>query len=91
MSSTDYPLVNQIVQNDIYVDDCLSGEENEQKALERADQVELVFNRGGLSLKGITFSGKEPPNTLTAGNTTVNVAGMKRFPKDDMLLLDTMN
>ena len=61
------------------------------KALERADEVELVFNRGGFSLKGITFSGKEPPNTLNADNTTANVAGMKRFPKGDMLLLDTMN
>ena len=88
MSSTEYPLVNQIVQNDIYVDDCLSGEENEQKALERADQVELVLNRGGFSLKGVTFSGKEPPNTLTADNTTINVAGMKWFPKEDMLSLD---
>ena len=29
MSSNEYPLVNQIVQNDIYVDDCLSGEEHE--------------------------------------------------------------
>ena len=88
MSSTEYPLVNQIVQNDIYVDDCLSGEENEQKALERADQVELVLNHGGFSLKGVTFSGKEPPNTLTADNTTINVAGMKWFPKEDMLSLD---
>ena len=31
MSSTEYPCVNQIVQNDIYVDDCLSGKENEKK------------------------------------------------------------
>ena len=88
MSSTEYPLVNQILQNDIYVDDCLPGEENEQKALERADQVELVLNRGGFSLKGVTFSGKEPPNTLTADNTTINVAGIKWFPKEDMLSLD---
>ena len=45
-----HSLVNQIVQNDIYVDDCLSGEENEQKALERADQVELVLNCASVSL-----------------------------------------
>ena len=88
MSSNEYPLVNQIVHIDIYVDDCLSGEENEQKALERADQVELVLNHGGFSLKGVTFSGKEPPSTITADNTTINVAGMKWFPKEDMLSLD---
>ena len=84
MLSTEYHLVNQIVQNDIYVDDCLSGEENEQKA----DQVELALNRGGFSLKRVTFNGKEPPNTLIADNTTINVAGMKWFSKEDMLSLD---
>ena len=88
MSSPEYPCVNQIVQNDIYVDDCLSGKENEQKALEIADQVELVINRGGFSLKGITFSGKEPPSTLSADNTSINVAGMKWFPKADVISLD---
>ena len=31
--------VNQTVQNDIYVDDCLSGEENVEKALQRADEL----------------------------------------------------
>ena len=87
MSSTEHRLVNQIVQNNIYVDDCLSGEGNEQEALERADQVELVLNRGGFSLKGVIFSGKEPLNTLTADNTTINVAGITWSPKEDMLSL----
>ena len=44
--------------------------------------------RGGFSLKGITFSGKEPPSTLSADNTSINVAGMKSFPKEDMISLD---
>ena len=50
--------------------------------------MELVINRGGFSLKGITFSGKEPPSTLSADNTSINVAGMKWFPKEDMISLD---
>ena len=29
----EYPKVNQIVQNDIYADDCLSEEENVEKEL----------------------------------------------------------
>ena len=76
------------MENDIHVDNCLSGEENEQKSLERTDQVELVLHRGGFSLKGVTFSGTEPPNTLTADNTTINVAGIKWSPKEDILSLD---
>ena len=66
ISADEYPEVNNIVQKDIYVDDYLSGEENINKALERADQLELVLNRRGFSLQGITFSGKDPSTALSA-------------------------
>ena len=39
-SAEEYPQVNEIFQNDIYVDDCLSGEQNVEKALQRADELE---------------------------------------------------
>ena len=73
ISSDEYTEVNDIVQKDIYIyiyiyiytyiyiyiyiNDCLAGKENTNIALERADQLKLVLNRGGLSLKGVTFSG----------------------------------
>ena len=44
LSAKEYPLINQIVQNDIYVDDCLSEENTEELALEKVDQLELVLN-----------------------------------------------
>ena len=68
LSAEEYPQVNQIVQNDIY-------------ALQRADKLELVLNRGGLTLKGITFTGGDPPSVLSTEDSSVNVAGMKCFPK----------
>ena len=40
-SAKEYPLINQIVQNDIYVDDCFSAENTEELALEKPDQLEL--------------------------------------------------
>ena len=30
----------------------------------RADQIQLVLNKGGSSLKEVKFSGKDPPKTL---------------------------
>ena len=87
LSDKEYPLINQIVQNDIYVDDCLSGK-NTELSLEKADQLELVLNRGGFSLKGVTFSKRDPPNNLSADYCSVNVARMKWFPKEDMVSLD---
>ena len=45
LSAEEYPKVNQIVQNDIYVDDCWSGEDNVEIPLKRADELELALNR----------------------------------------------
>ena len=87
LSAEEYPKVNQIVQNDTYVDDCLSGEENVKKALKRADELELVLNRGDLTRKGITFTGGDPPSALSTDDSSVNVAGMKWFPKKDLIAL----
>ena len=50
ISADEYPEVNDIVQKDIYVDDCLSGGENIKQAVERADKLQLVLSRGGLHL-----------------------------------------
>ena len=81
LSAAESSKVNQIVQNDIYVDDCFSGEENVKEALKGADELELVLNRGGLTPKGITFTGSHPPSALSGDDSSVNVAGMKWFPK----------
>ena len=71
-----------------YSDDCLSGDESINKALEIADQLELVLNRGGFLLKGVTFRGKDPPAAFSADNSSINGAGMKWFSKEDLLSLD---
>ena len=84
----EYPYVNKIVQDDICVDDCLPGEENVKQALERADQIELVLNRESCSLKWVTFSGRKPSITLSVDNHSINVAGMKWFPEEDLVSLD---
>ena len=69
--------VNKIVQNDIYVDDCLSGEENVENALQRADELELVLNCGGFPLKEITFTGGDPPSATSADDSSVFQKSLK--------------
>ena len=88
MSAMEFLEVNHIVQKDIYADDCSSGAQNLKDAMIRADQIELVLKRGGFSLKRVTFSGKDPPATLTNDEASINVAGMRWFPKEDLLSLD---
>ena len=87
MSAVEFPEVNHIVQKDIYVDS-LSGAQNLKDAMTRADQIELVLNRTGFSIKGVTFSGKDPSATLTNDESSINKAAMRRFPKGDLLSLD---
>ena len=59
MSAVEFPEVNHIVQKDIYVDDCLSDAQNLKHAMIRADQIELVLNRGGFSAGMRCFPNKD--------------------------------
>ena len=47
-----------------------------------------MFNRRGFVLKGITFSNQDPSESLSDDGENINVAGMKWFPKDDVIWLD---
>ena len=47
-----------------------------------------MLNRGGFTLKGITFTGGDPPSALSTDDSSINVTGMKWFPKEDLLALD---
>ena len=89
LSKVEYPKINEIVKNDIYVDNCISGEQSEREALKRANELEVVLNRGGFVLNGITFSNQDPPESLSDDDESIIVAGMKWFPKDDIISLDT--
>ena len=88
MSSNESPEASRIVRNDIYVDDCISGESFTEKAHKRADEVETVVNRGGFQLKGVSFSGEDPQENLSEDGKSLTVAGLKWLPKDDLLSLN---
>ena len=87
-SKMEFPEVNNIVQNNIYVDDCISGEATTELSFQRADELTLVLIRGGFCLKGFTFSGLDPPKALSEDRKSINVAGMKWFSMSDNLNLD---
>ena len=78
LSKEEYPQINELICRDIYVDDCISGEQSENSAASTADQLKIVLNRGGFSLKSIAYSGKDPPECLSDDGTIVVVAGTQR-------------
>ena len=88
MSKEEYPEIEEIFKHDIYVDDCLSGKQDRQTAYTRADQLDLVINRGGFSLKGFAFSGEDPPPSMSDDEEMIHVAGFKWYVKSDMVSLN---
>ena len=43
---------------------------------------------GGFRLKGFTFSGLDPPKSLSEDNQSIGVVGMKWYSKDGVISLD---
>ena len=88
ISKNEYPEVCEIIHKDIYVDDCLSGSSTETLAFKLSDELQIVVNRGGFSLKGFTFSGYSPYESLSSDGESVGVAGLRWYPEDDKVALD---
>ena len=88
LTKVEYPLAYDVIINDIYVDDCLSGSNTEDERSETVDQFSLAVAKGGFKLKGFTFSGLHPPeNMANEDGISVTVGGSIWYPKDDDVCL----
>ena len=87
LMAEEYPRVNEVIQRDIYVDDCVSGEASHEACCETADGLKTVLSTTGLSTKGTTMSGSDPPEMVSNPDNSINVLGLLWFPKDDILKL----
>ncbi len=88
MFMNEYPKAYSIVQNDIYVDDCISGEDTEVDREIVTEELSNSLRMGGFSLKGFTFSGNLPDKNLSADKQSVGVGGLKWYPKEDSLMFN---
>ena len=71
----EYPIAYDIVQNDIYVDDCISGTTCEGEGVLATEELMLCLEKGGFTLKGFSCSGKDPNVKLSADNKSISVGG----------------
>ena len=88
LTRAECPKAYDVIMNDIYVDDCLSGEDSVDETFQVTEQLSLALAKGGSSLKGFTFSGRDPPEHLSNGGESIMVGGLKWFPKDDFISLN---
>ena len=71
----------------------ISGEDNEELGLQAVEELEQCLSSTNFTLKGVTVSGKDPDESLSADKEYVMVGGYKWFPKGDDLMvnIDPMN
>ena len=83
-----YPHENEVIRNDIYVDDCLSGENSLNQVHETTDNIKLLLNKGDFNQNGITYSGSDPPENVSDDGSSVKVAGMILYSKLNQMSLN---
>ena len=88
ISREEFPEAFDIITNDTYVDDCVSGTEGPQRTLKVTDDLQIVLAKGGFTLKGFVISGEDPPEHLSSDKESVLVGGIKWFPKGDFIKLN---
>ena len=81
-------MAHGIIHNDIYVDDCLSGEATEEARSEATEQLQQCLGMANFTFKGITQSGQDPDPKFSVDGKSIIVPGLKWFPKGDFLMLN---
>ena len=69
LSQLEYLKVFQIVKSN--VEKCILGQQSEKVPLTRADELEVVLNRGGFVSKEVTFSKQDLPESLSDHGKTL--------------------
>ena len=81
------PLALDVVRNDTYVDDTLSGAMTKEDVLLQISDTESALAAAGFHFKYIVHSGTSPPECATsdADGVIVSLLGHKWAPKDDVI------
>ena len=83
----DYPEVSQILRNDFYVDDGISGSATCEERRQVTDDLKVQLEKVNISLKGYTFSGSLPDEKLSTDGVSIHVGGYKWFSEEDEISL----
>ena len=85
LSEKENPRVCEVVHDEFYMDDCFSGESTMEALHELATDLEAVLLKTGFKIKGYTFSGQPPPESLSKGKDYITVAGMQWYSEEDVI------
>ena len=83
-----YPMAFETIMNDVYVDDCISGEASEEERTRATEEFKLCLAAGGFTLKGFTLSGHPPDESLSEDGESLLVGGLRYFSLIDYFMLN---
>ena len=84
----EYPKAYETIHKETYVDDIISGCDSEAQGLSSTEELKLCLEKGGFTLKGFSFSGRDPDIALSVDGEYVMVGGMRWYPKCDYLTIN---
>ena len=88
MMAEEYPMAYETIMNDLYVDDCISGEETSEARAKATDELKACLDKINFTLKGFVFSGEDPDGSLSEDGVSLLVGGIRWFPKGDFWKLN---
>ena len=91
LSKDKYPSACRSIQEDTYMDDCMSGAESSESCRVLMDEIDVTLRTGGFTVKGFVCSGEDPSEDLSTDGKTVMIGGLKWFTKDDKIAINVQD
>ena len=85
MMKEEFKFGSEVIQNDRYVDDLLSGSNDSLVRAAQIIQAKDLLGQGGFSLKFVAKSGENPPPEASSDGESLKILGYKWFSKADKL------
>ena len=85
MLKEEYPLAAPIVKQDLYVDDTITGSNDEKTVMSQIKETLDAFSQGGFKLKYVVRSGEDPCEEASSDGTALKILGYKWSPRKDIL------
>ena len=85
MLADEFPEAYKTLRENRYVDDLLSGAQDEESREKQIAAVQEVLKRGGFNLKFVVRSGDKPSDKASSDGETMKLLGYKWDPEKDKL------
>lgn len=77
------------LEKDSYMDDIVTGDDTVEDCEKIADDIKFTLGKGSMNVKAFSYSGKPPPEEVSADGKSIGVLGYAWFTQEDEVKLET--